>query len=143
MEISRTVDQRRQRIAAFIEEHAEQLARQGTVVAMYRHRGGHIVGPYHRLTFRLETVQRSVYLGTNVELIQEVRNVLEELQKPYRERRALMRLKKALRTALTECRADLQQDLARWGLRLQGYEIRGWHTRGPRPPGMPRGQEKE
>ena len=74
---------------------------------------------------------------------QKVAVLIEELPRCRDERRALMRLKKALRTALTECRADLQQDLARWGLRLQGYEIRGWHTRGPRPPGMPRGQEKE
>ena len=96
MEISQGVDQRRQRIVAFIETHAEQLARQGAVVAAYRLRDGRVVGPGYRLSFRLGQVRRSVYLGAKLELIAEVRKVLEELQKPWRKRRALALLKKGI-----------------------------------------------
>jgi hypothetical protein len=137
MEISQVVDQRRRRVRAFIEAHANALARQGVIAASFRHRAGRPVGPYHRLTFRDNKVQRSVYLGTDAELVKEVRAVLENLQEPHRGRRALQRRKKAIRKALTQCRAALRQELVWRGLRLQGHEIRGWHTPGPRLVGTP------
>jgi hypothetical protein len=137
VENSKTVDQRRQRIFAFIKKHEGHLARQGGIVATYRYRGGRAVGPYYRVAFRVGTVQQSVYMGTDLGLLAEVHLVLQELQRPYRERRALLQRKKAVRKVLAECRDELRRELARRGLRLQGYEVRGWQTPGPRSAGAP------
>jgi hypothetical protein len=131
LEIRHFVDQRRQRIGNFIDAHAEQLTHQGTIVSSFRCRGGQRVGPYYRLTFREGRNQRSLYLGNDMDLIAEARTVLQELQRPYRERRAVQRCKSAIRKALTHCRTELRRELARRGLRLQGHEVRGWHTPGP------------
>ena len=136
MEISKSVDQqtklRRQRVLAFIEVHAAALAHQGTVVASFRRRGGQIVGPYYRLAFRQNQVQRSSYLSNDMELVAEVRTALANLQKPGRDRRVFLRQKRVVRKALAQCKAEWKRALARRGLRLQGYEVRGWHCPGPR-----------
>ncbi len=140
MEISQLVDQqtngRRQRVLELIEAHAATLAHQGTVVASFRYRGGRAVGPYHRLAWRQGQVQQSVYLGTDADLVAEVHVLLQELQQLHRERRALRRQKNVVRKVLAECRAELRRELGRRGLRLQGYEVRGWHTPGPRAAGI-------
>jgi len=117
-----------------MEVHTAELAQQGVVVESFRRRGGRVVGPYYRLAFRHGKVQRSMYLGTDMELVAEVRAALRKLQGPQRMRWALRRRRKAI-TALAECRAELRRELARRGLRLQGYEVRGWHTPGLRAPG--------
>ena len=131
LEKSKVVDQRRQRVFAFIEAHAPQLARQGTVVSSFRRRGGQKIGLYCRLAFREGRVQRSIYLGDDMALVDEVRAALERLQRPHRERCALRRQKKAIRKELAQCRAELKRELARRGWWLKGSEIRGWCT--PRP----------
>ena len=122
--------------------HADLLARQGGIVASFRRCAGRAVGPYYRLAFRDGTVQRSLYLGTDAALVAEVRAALGKLQAPQRERRALQRHKKAVRKALAECRDGLRRELARRGLRLQGYEVRGWQTPDPRSAGNLAGQEE-
>jgi hypothetical protein len=134
LEESLVVDQRRQRVLAFIEGHAPHLARQGAVVSSFRRRGGRKIGAYYRLAFRDGRVQRSLYLGDDMVLVNEVRAALETLQRPHRERHALLRQKKAIRRALAQCRAQLKRELARRGWWLQGYEVRGWHTPRPRAP---------
>jgi hypothetical protein len=130
LEKLRVVDQRRQRVLAFIAANAETLAKQGAVVTSFRWRGGRRVGPYYHLALRQGRRQRSVYLGADAELVAEVRIALREIQADQRERRAIRRQKKAIRKALVQCRAKLRRELARRGLRLKGYEVRGWHTPG-------------
>ena len=132
MENRPVVDQRRERILAAIEARREQLAHQGTIVASYRQRGGRKVGPYFRLAYREGSNQRSLYLGSDVELIAEVGRVLQNLQQPERQQCAVRRCKAAIRTSLAHCRAELRRELAIRGLRLQGYEVRGWRTPGAR-----------
>ena len=132
MEISRVVDQRRHRVFAFMETHAAALAQQGVIVASFRRRGSRVVGPYYRLTLRQGQVQQSVYLGADAEFVAEIRTALQKIQKPQQERRALRRQKKRIRKALAQCKAELRRELGRRGLRLQGYEVRGWQTPGPR-----------
>jgi hypothetical protein len=131
LEKSQVVDQRRQRVLAFLQAHAVPLSRQGTVVSSFRRRGGRKIGPYYRLAFRDGRVQRSLYLGDDMALVKEVRAALEALQRPRRARHALRRQKKAIRKALAQCRAELEGELARRGWWLKGSEIRGWCT--PRP----------
>jgi hypothetical protein len=64
LEIRDSVDQRRQRIAAFIADHQLSLARPGSIVASWRRRGGKQLGPYHKFTCRdQQGRQRSIYLG--------------------------------------------------------------------------------
>ena len=134
MEISQRVDQqtdrRRQRVLEFLDAHREDFTQQGAVVASFRRRGGRMVGPYFRLAFREGRGQRSVYLGAEGELVAEVREVLQRIQAPWRERQAIQRNKKMIRKALAQCKDELRRELGRRGLRLQGYEVRGWRTLG-------------
>ena len=123
-----------------MEAHAEELAHQGVVVASFRRRGGRVVGPYYRLTFRDGRRQRSLYLGNDVELVAEVRAALREIQTPWQERRAVRQHKKTIRKALAQCKVELRRELRRRGLRLQGYEVRGWQTPGPRAVAVDRDQ---
>lgn len=141
VEISRVVDQRRHRVFAFMKAHAEELAQQGAVVVSFRHRGSRMVGPYYRLTLRHGQVQQSVYLGADTEFVAEVRLALQKIQEPRQERRALRQYKQTIRKALAQCRAELRQELGRRGLRLHGYEVRGWQTPGPRVAAADRDQK--
>jgi hypothetical protein len=129
VEISQLVDQRRQKVLAFIKAHKEALARQGSVVKSFRRRAGRVVGPYYRLAFRDSRRQRSVYLGADAELAAEVHAMLQEIQGTREERRALRQLKRSIRKALSECKAQLRRELGHRGLWLKGYEVRGWRAR--------------
>ena len=133
MENQTFVDQRRSRVRDFVEAHREQLARQGTIVCSYRWRIGRKVGPYYRLAYREGSQQRSLYLGNDMELVTEIRGMLQALQQPKQQQRAVQRHKVAIRSALAECREGLRRELAIRGLRLQGHEVRGWRSPGRHP----------
>ena len=130
MENRTFVDQRRSQVRDFVKAHREQLARQGAIVSSYRWRDGRKVGPYHRLAYREGSRQRSLYLGTDMELVTEIRGTLQALQQPKQQQRAVRRYKAAIRSALAECQEGLRRELAVRGLRLQGYEVRGWRSPG-------------
>jgi len=114
-------------IQRWIETHREQLSRQGSVVETYRNYCGRKLGPYYRLAYRDRNGrQRSIYLGASVELAEQVRRLLEEYQAGLREQRERCRVRKILCAELKKAKALWADELAKCGLRLQGYEIRGW-----------------
>ena len=65
----------------FIRTNADIFSRVGSVVATYRTRGNTRFGPYYRLIYRVDRRQRSLYLGRDEDLADQVRQLLNELQK--------------------------------------------------------------
>ena len=95
-------------------------------------------GPYDCLSYRDEGRQRSIYLGREGPLVEEVRRRLEHLQRPLQQRRALSRLRRQVATALRADKRRLDSQLRAYGLRLQGFEVRGWRTSVLRVPATPK-----
>ncbi len=128
----------------------ELFARQGTVVATWRLVGcvkrtrsarcvSHTLppsmgegtvryGPYYCLSYRNEGRQRSIYLGREGPLVEAVRRTLAGLQQPRRQWRAIERLRRQVGSALRIQKGRLDVQLRAYGLRLQGFEVRGWRT---------------
>ena len=101
------------------------LARQGSVVASWRRRGGRQVGPYYRVAYRLDGRWRSMYLGRSEGLAEQVRATLREFRQPLADWRHLDRARKLARKAFRAHKVVWARDLARVGLYLKGNEIRG------------------
>lgn len=141
MENRQFVDQktepRRNSVERWIATHRDELSRQGAVVATYRSYRGRKLGPYFRLAYRSgDGRQRSLYLGASAELAQHVRQLLRECHAGLRKRRERRRLHQLLRSELKKAKALWRDELSRLGLRLQGYEVRGWR-------GVPHAQTRE
>ena len=86
-----------ERVRAVVMAQPRRFARQGSVVASWRVYAGRKLGPYFRLAYREGRRQRSIYLGRCAELARRVRELL----------------------------AELQGQLAVWGIRLEGFRFRG------------------
>jgi hypothetical protein len=91
----------------------------------WRYYHGHRLGPFFRLAFRVERKQESLYLGASPRLAAEVRRVLEQLQAPRREQRALARQQGRVRAAFRLHKRVFDHELRKIGLFLKGNEIRG------------------
>ena len=115
----------RQRAHEFLLAQRDALARRGAVVASWRWYRGRRLGPYFRLSVRIGGRQRSVYLGANRALAEEIAGELASLQARIRERRKLGRLRAEARKGLTGALRELDVQLARVGLHRKGREIRG------------------
>jgi hypothetical protein len=101
------------------------LSRQGVVKSTWRTYRGTRLGPYYRLVYRLDGRARSCYLGRSAALAEKVRALVAQWQKPLREHRLWVDLRKRSLAALRAHKAVWAQELARAGFRLKGYEIRG------------------
>jgi len=128
LETEGLVDQQTHPALALIARRAELFARQGSIVAAWRRRGTQTYGPYYRLCYREGGRQRSVYLGRESALVAQVRQTLTDLQRPLRQYRAVARLQRQVKTALRADKGRLNRQLRLLGLRLQGFEVRGWRT---------------
>jgi hypothetical protein len=117
--------QKQQRILARIDEHAESLRTQGSVVETWRTYQGQRFGPYYRMKFRHQGRQRSIYLGTSAELAEAVRQKLAKLQLPYRQSLDRRREWKVFHAALRRQKAILAEHAAAAGIHLKGWEFRG------------------
>jgi hypothetical protein len=126
LENRRSADQQPHPAMALLAARPDLFARQGSVVASWRRRGTRTYGPYYRLIYREEGRQRSVYLGTAGGLVEEVRGRLLALQAPLRGRRAIERSRRQAAALMRASKARLNLQLRPWGLRLQGFEVRGW-----------------
>jgi hypothetical protein len=100
----------------------------GTVDATWRRRGARTFGPYYRLRYREGGRVHCIYLGRSNLLVNQVRQTLHELQRPLREYRAVSQLRRQVRDALSIDRRIVKAHLCRLGLRLKGFEVRGWRT---------------
>jgi hypothetical protein len=128
LETERIVDQQTHPALALIARRAELFARQGSIVAAWRRRGSQTYGPYYRLSYREGGRQRSVYLGREGALVAQLRQELADLQRPLRQYRAVARLERQVKTALRADKGRLNRHLRLLGLRMQGFEVRGWRT---------------
>lgn len=102
------------------------LQEQGAVVETWRTRAGRRLGPYFSVKFRVGSRQRSLYLGTDRQLADDVRSELEKLQGPLKRRRWFRRQERVIRRAIARSRLELRRELSRSFLYLKGGEIRGW-----------------
>ncbi|MFH1920315.1 MAG: hypothetical protein ABIP48_10575, partial [Planctomycetota bacterium] len=78
--------------------------------------------------------QWSIYLGRSEGLARRVRDLLARLQHPRRWRRASRRLQAQVRASLRVAKAQLRKELARWGIKLKGWEFRGVRRAFAQPP---------
>ena len=126
MEIQELVDQQIRPALQLIAARPDIFARQGAVVATWRRRGTRTYGPYYSLSYRDGNRQHAIYLGRAGGMVEQVHRQLDTLQKPLRQRRALDRLRRQVCAALRVQKTRLDARLRPFGLRLQGFEVRGW-----------------
>lgn len=108
-----------------MEQHVALLAIQGAIVDGYRTRRGQRLGPYAFLAFRDNGRQRRIYLGTDEQLVAEVRVLLDDLQQPLRQQRFLARQKKIVCKEFAAHKEKSRETLAKVRLRYHGNDIRG------------------
>ena len=123
-----SVDQLPHAAIRLIGARPELFARQGAVVATWRRRDGRTFGPYYRLAYRQDVRQCSVYLGRAGQLVTQVRQLLAALQRPMRQQRLHARVCRRIRSALRLQKRRCAALLRPFGLRLKGFEVRGWRT---------------
>jgi len=127
-----TVDQKKRDVTrcevvlAQIRRVASAVAMGGSIVETWRTYRGRRLGPYCRLAYRESGIQRSIYVGSDPQLVAAAREILAELQADERARRMVQRLQSATRASLRAAKTDWEGELARVGLHLQGFEVRGW-----------------
>jgi hypothetical protein len=115
---SRQIDKKSEevlrRVRSYIKTNQSIFARHGAIVTTWRLYRGHRLGPYFRLAFRKEGVQRSLYLGDNPAATEEIRELLQKLQSPLRERRlAARRLVEERRVARQRKKRLIESELAK------------------------------
>ena len=109
-----------------LDARPDVFRRQGYVVATYRRRNGKTFGPYYVLNYRENGRQLSVYLGRPGSLVDEVRQKLHDLQSSLAQYRQITHLQRHARVALRAEKAKLDTLLRPYGLRMKGFEVRGW-----------------
>lgn len=109
-------------------EKAELFRRQGFVVATWRRRGAKNYGPYYRLSYRERGRQCSIYLGREGPLVEGVREGLAGLRASVWWERIWARRRRQIASILRISRQRVDKELGPMGLRLKGYEVRGWRT---------------
>ena len=102
------------------------FSRQGHVAGTYRRRGARTFGPYYCLRYREGGRLCSVYLGRAAKLLEKVRQALAAIQKPLAQRRLFSRMEQSIRASLRVQKLRLGLLLRPFGLRLKGFEVRGW-----------------
>ena len=126
---NRKIDpQRTHRALALIRARPGLFARHGSVIADRKRRGPRDLGPYYRLRYRDGRQVRSIYLGRAGPLVEEVRQALAAVQAPWLRRREYRRWRRQLVASLRIHKTALDRRLRALGLRLQGYEVRGWRA---------------
>ena len=131
METKESVDQHP--AIALIADRPALFVRQGSVNPTWRQRNGKLFGPYYRLSYRDDGRQCAIYLGRDGPLVQRVRQMLQETQEPLRQKRIFDRIEREARSALRANNVRLAMLLRPLGLRLKGFEVRGWRTSPLRP----------
>ncbi len=118
-----------------LQNHPDRFAGQGAVVATWRTYRGRRLGPYYRLAWRENGRQRSIYLGRQGPIVEEVRLLLHQAHTSRRIRREhrlrIARLQKELIRPIRQYIKEIFRLFGN-GLYIKGSEIRGIRTAGPR-----------
>jgi hypothetical protein len=121
-----------------LHNHHERFTRQGSIVATWRIYRGRRLGPYYRLVWREDGRQRTLYLGRQGPIVDEVRCLLDIIQAPTRFQRAVRhRRARFRREVLRPLKRYLDETFLVYGggLYLKGWELRGHYARaGKLPP---------
>ena len=135
-----------------LQNSPHRFARQGAVVPTWRTYQGKRLGPYYRLAYREGNQQRSIYLGRQSPLVDQVRRLLGLCQANHRFRCHARRSRAEFRKRVLRPLKQYLQDAFRLyghGLYFKGWEIRGirdfiaWKKLSsslpemPQPPAMP------
>jgi hypothetical protein len=120
------------RVLELIAAQPALFARQGAVVAMWQSYRGRRLGPYYAFNYRRAGRLISIYLGVESPAIEQIRQSLDKLQRAWRERRQMQRLRRQALASLRMDRLSIGRQLSPLGLHLQGWEFRGWRTSGLR-----------
>lgn len=126
MENQQIDPQRPHRALALIQADPGLFARCGMVITDWKRSGDRWRGPYYRLRYRDGGRLRSIYLGRDGPLVQQVREALAAVQGPWQRRREYQRQRREILASLRAHKGVLDRHLRLLGLRLQGYEVRGW-----------------
>jgi hypothetical protein len=126
--------QRLHRALALIQASPGLFARHAAVAADWKRRGPRRLGPYYRLRYYDGRGRRSIYLGRPGPLVDQIRQALAAVQAPWKRQRAFACWRGEIVASLRGHKGVLDRRLRVLGLRLQGYEVRGWRT----SPALPR-----
>jgi hypothetical protein len=126
LENSKLVEQLDHPALRLITARPDIFVRQGSVVATHRRRNGRTFGPYYVLAYRDGGRQRAVYLGRAGLLVEKVRHALAALEGPRIQSRRLVGLQRQILASLRVEKLHLGALLRPFGLRLKGFEVRGW-----------------
>jgi hypothetical protein len=107
-----------QRVKSQVLARPALFAEQGIVVATWRRHGNSRLGPYYRLQY-FDGARRSIYLGRDERLAEQVRRLLADLQL----KRTFRRLHSKIRKSLRNEKIFLKSRLHAHGYRLKGFEI--------------------
>ena len=112
-----------------IKNDPERFAAQGAIIATWRTYRAARLGPYYRLTCRENCRQRSIYLGRDGPIVDQVRTLLYEAQEIRRLKREHRRNREHFRRTVIEPLENYVRDifyLYSNGLYLKGWEVRGF-----------------
>jgi hypothetical protein len=126
LENRKSVDQNRNDILRFLSDRPDIFARQGTVRESWRYYGGRRLGPYFKLSYRIGGKQQARYLGSSPEFAAEVRHKLVTMQAELRQQRRRNQELAPWYKAVSSCKQQWQLEVEKLGLRVQGYEVRGY-----------------
>lgn len=112
-------------VEALLRDKQHIFAAQGAVVASWRTARGRTFGPYFRLAYRADGVQRSLYLGRSQALVDRVTQTLVQQHAPRRQRTLLARWKRQARAGLRRAKQTLDSVMAQCRVQMKGYEFRG------------------
>jgi hypothetical protein len=114
-----------QRVMRWMMDRAALLSRQGYVAETWRFHRGRRLGPYYQLRYREQHCARSLYLGRDPALTEQVRERLRHMQATRRVMREAKKEWQRERATLRQLLAPARAELRRIGLWMKGFEIRG------------------
>ena len=126
MEKRESARQVRHRALDLIAAQPAIFGRQGALVATQGREKGRMFEPYYHLYFREGARQRSIYLGREGPVVDAVRAELARLHAIIAEQRDYDRQRKRLLRATRQAKAAMAAQLRLAGLRMKGFEVRGW-----------------
>jgi hypothetical protein len=94
-------------------------------VETWRFHRGRRLGPYYQLRYREQHCGRSLYLGRDPALAEQVRERLRQMQATQRVLREAKKEWQRERATLRQLLAPARAELRRIGLWMKGFEIRG------------------
>lgn len=111
-----------------LESLRDHLRVSGTVVSTWRTYKGQRLGPYFRLAYRANGRQKSIFIGCDADLADQVRGYVKRLQGPRDEKANLNRARQAAARQFKASLEEFDVALAAVDLRRRGSQVIGWRA---------------